>query len=79
MKAKIQLPTEPSYWGSTATEADVERILDNLEGMIQREFDDVEITFERRSQPQGRGISASTEELRDRIFDWIENNWTAAL
>lgn len=79
MKAAIQLPTEPSYWGSIATEADVERILDNLEVMIRREFDDVEITFERKSEPQGTGIFADTDELHDRLFDWIEKNWTAAL
>jgi hypothetical protein len=69
----IQLPTEISYWGSTATESDVSRICDNLESMIRAEFGErLVLLFERTATPLGDGVSSEHE-------DWIANNWTAAL
>ena len=75
----IQLPTEPSYWGSIATEADVDRILGNIEIMIRNEFADVQIDFQRMREPRGRGIWGDDECLMDSIHQFIQDNWTSAL
>ena len=75
----IQLPTEPSYWGSTATEADVYRIIGNLEMMIRNEFPDVDIDFQHMQEPRGRGIWGDDECLMDSIHQFIQDNWTCAL
>jgi hypothetical protein len=77
----VQLPTETSYWGSTATDADVTRALDNLEAMIRREFSDApfEIAFERTRTPTGSGIHGDDADTVEIIREFIETNWTAAL
>jgi len=77
----VQLPTEPSYWGSEATESDVERILSNLESMISREFADspYNISFERTASPTGSGIHGDCEAACDDVRVFIEENWIAAL
>jgi hypothetical protein len=64
----IQLPTEKSYWGSTATEADVYRIIGN-----------VDIDFQHIPEPRGRGIWGDDGSLIDSIHQYIQDNWTAAL
>jgi len=75
----IQLPTEPSYWG-TATPADVDRILDNLESMIRAEFEDrYDLIFERTATPQGSGVHPDDGSDGEEIHSWIQNNWGAAL
>ena len=76
----IQLPTEPSYWGSTATESDVSRICDNLESMIRAEFEArLDLTFERTQTPRGGGVHSAHEDSAQEVWNWIANNWTAAL
>ena len=76
----IQLPTEPSYWGSTATESDVPRICDNLESLIRAEFEArLELTFERTQTPRGGGVHSAHEDSAQEVWNWIANNWTAAL
>lgn len=75
----IQLPTEPSYWGSTATEADVYRIIGNLEMMIRSKFPDVDIDFQHMQEPRGRGIWGDDECLMESIHQFIQDNWTSAL
>lgn len=77
----VQLPTEPSYWGSDVTESDVERILRNLESMISREFSDspYNISFERAASPTGSGIHGDCEAACDDVRVFIEENWIAAL
>lgn len=76
----VQLPTEVSYWGTEATEADVARILDNLEGMIRSEFGGrADLTMERTATPRGSGIHCEDEELAEDIGKYMEDNWAAAL
>jgi hypothetical protein len=76
----IQLPTETSYWGSDATKADVSRICDNLESMIRAEFEArLELTFERTQTPRGGGVHSAHEDSAQEVWNWIANNWTAAL
>lgn len=77
----VQLPTEPSYWGSMATEADVARANDNIEAMVRREFADApfEITFQRVAEPTGQGVSGDDEEAAEAVFEFISAYWTAAL
>lgn len=77
----VQLPTELSYWGSTATEADVTRILDNLEAMIRSEFADApfELHFERTATPMPRGVIGDDDEAVEAVFEFIATNWTNAL
>lgn len=77
----VQLPTEPSYWGSFATEADVTRANDNLEAMIRSEFADApfEIRFERTATPAPRGVLGHDEEAVEAVFEFIATNWTNAL
>ncbi|NDG64427.1 MAG: hypothetical protein EBY29_13335 [Planctomycetes bacterium] len=77
----VQLPTEISYWGSTATEAHVDRILSNLETMIAKEFSDspYNINFERTANPSGSGIHGDCEAACDDVRLFIEENWMNAL
>jgi hypothetical protein len=76
----IQLPTETSYWGSDATKADVSRICDNLESMIRAEFEArLELTFERTQTPRGGGVHSAHEDSAQEVWNWISENWTAAL
>ena len=76
----IQLPTEPSYWGSTATESDVSRICDNLESLIRAEFEArLDLTFERTQTPRGGGVHSAHEDSAQEVWNWIANNWTSAL
>ena len=76
----IQLPSDPSYWGSTATESDVSRICDNLESMIRAEFGArLDLTFERTQTPRGGGVHSAHEDSAQEVWNWIANNWTAAL
>jgi len=76
----IQLPTEPSYWGGEATATDVSRICDNLESMIRAEFGERTIlTFERTANPRGKGVTCAHDDTAQAVWEWITNNWTAAL
>ena len=76
----IQLPTEPSYWGSTATQADVSRICDNLQSMIRAQFAGYfDLTFERTATPRGSGVHSDDSDAVELISEWISENWTAAL
>ena len=76
----IQLPTEVSYWGSEAAESDVARICDNLESIIRAEFSArLSLTFERTVSPRGGGVHSMHEESAQDVWNWIANNWTAAL
>ena len=77
----VQLPTEPSYWGSDVTDSDVERINCNLESMIAREFADspYNISFERTATPSGSGVDGDCEAACDDVRLFIQENWTAAL
>jgi len=76
----IQLPSDPSYWGSTATQADVSRILDNLQSMIRAQFAGYfDLTFERTATPRGSGVHSDDSDAVELISEWISDNWTAAL
>ena len=77
----IQLPSEPSYWGSTANETnDLPNILDRMESMIRAEFGArFDLTFERTQTPLGQGVHSDDEDSAQEIWNWISDNWTAAL
>ena len=76
----IQLPTEVSYWGNDVTESDVARICDNLESLIRAEFSArLNLTFERTRTPRGGGVHSIHEDSAQDVWNWIANNWTAAL
>jgi len=76
----IQLPTDPQYWGSNATESDVSRICDSLESMIRSEFGArLDLSFERAPTPRGGGVHSIHEASAQEVWEWIANNWTAAL
>ena len=77
----IQLPTEPSYWGSTANEVnDLPNILDRMESMIRAEFEArLDLTFERTANPRGSGVHSDDSDAVELISEWISDNWTAAL
>lgn len=76
----IQLPTEVSYWGSEATESDVARICDNLESLIRAEFGArLNLTFELTVSPRLGGVHSMHEDSAQDVWNWIANNWTAAL
>jgi hypothetical protein len=76
----IQLPADPTYWGSDATESDVSRILDNLQSMIRAEFAGYfDLIFERTANPRGSGVHSGDSDAVELISEWISENWTAAL
>ena len=76
----IQLPTEVSYWGDTATSDDVSRMCDNLESMIRAEFESCfNLSFERTKTPSRGGVHSEDDHSRFEVWQWIQDNWTAAL
>jgi hypothetical protein len=77
----VQLPTEISYWGSDCREQDIDRILSNLETMIEREFSDspYNINFQRTANPSGSGVDGDCEAACDDVRLFIEENWMNAL
>ena len=76
----IQLPIEVAYWGSTATSADVLRLCDNLESMIRSEFGArLDLSFERTKTPSRGGVHSEYDDARSEVWQWIQDNWTAAL
>ena len=77
----IQLPTEPSYWGSTANETnDLPNILDRMESMIRAEFGArFDLAFERTQTPLRQGVHSDDEDSAQEVWNWISENWTAAL
>lgn len=81
MNITVQIPIEPSYWGTNATAEHVSMIADRLESMIQNEFGHRhDITFERTETPRGTGVHCpDAPDIAEEIADWIQTNWTAAL
>ena len=77
----IQIPTDPTYWGSTANETnDLPNILDRMESMIRAEFGArFDLAFERTQTPLGQGVHSDDEDSEQEIWNWISENWTAAL
>jgi hypothetical protein len=73
----VRVSTDPSYYSSTCTQADAERISDNIAKLVEAEFLGVSIIKE--SEIGGRGVSGPDQEIVDEISDWISTNWTAAL
>lgn len=74
----VAVSIEPSYYGSSCTPEDAERIADNLSSLIQWEFPGIRI----ERFVDGRGSSKTTgpnEDETQRINLWIEENWTKAL
>lgn len=76
----IQLPTDPSYWGSSATPDDVDRILDALESLVRTEFESrAKVEFERTPTPRSSGVHSRDFSLAADVHAWIQDHWTAAL
>lgn len=76
----ITLPTEPSYWGSAATSADVDRIIDTLESMIQTEFGErFDLSFQRMPLVLSSGVHCIQDDCAQEVWEWIGDNWTDAL
>jgi hypothetical protein len=73
----VRVSTDPSYYGSTCTQADADRIAGNIEKLILAEFPGVTVIKE--SEIGGRGVEGPDQETVDAISDWIASNWTAAL
>lgn len=77
---KIQLPTDPSAYGSGCTEDRVEEINSKIESYVRGEFGDrADLSFERTKTPRRNGITCEDEDLADEIYAWIQQYWTAAL
>ena len=76
----IQLPTDPQYWGTHVNATDVDQLCGRLESMIRTEFGDcVNLEFDRTPTPRGGGVHCEHEATAQDVWNWIANNWTAAL
>ena len=80
----VQLPTEPSYWGSEITEQEIGSILDKMESMILKEYSEApfEIRIERTSTPRWNPVFSADcddDEAVEEIRQWMEDNWMKAL
>lgn len=74
----VSISREPSYYGSTCSQDDANRIAQALEGLIQEQFPGVQTV----DHYDGRGSGRTTgpdDSVIETINDWIANNWTAAL
>lgn len=69
----VQVTTDPSYYGSSCTQADADRIAANLGDMIRAEFPGVQITN------SGRPVCGPDSGVVEEIRQWVEENWTNAL
>ena len=73
----VRVSTDASYYGSDCTQADANRIADDIAKLVASQFPGVTIIKE--SEIGGRGVSGPDQEIVDEIADWISSNWTAAL
>ncbi len=73
----VRISTDASYYGSTCTQADADRIADAITKLVEAEFPGVTVIKER--EIGGRGVEGPDQETVDAISDWIASNWTAAL
>ncbi|TXH40546.1 MAG: hypothetical protein E6Q97_39435 [Desulfurellales bacterium] len=69
----VTVTNDPSYYGSSCTQADAERIAASLGDMIRGEFPGIRIT------DSGRGVCGPDDEVVEQIRQWVEENWTNAL
>lgn len=69
----VQVSTDPSYYGSTCTQADADRIAESLGNLIRGEYPGIQITN------SGRPVSGPDVDMCEDIRQWVEANWTAAL
>ena len=73
----VRVTSEPSYYGSTCTDADAESIAQRIADMIREEFAGIVCTVSRNVE--GPGITGPDEAIRDEILLWVDAHWTAAL
>lgn len=69
----VCVSNDPSYYGSTCTQADADRIASDLGRMIAAEFPGIQITS------SGRPVAGPDADVVEEIRQWVETNWTAAL
>ena len=78
MSINVQIPTEPSYYGSDCTQEDADSIAESLSSLIRNQFPGIATEI----HVDGRGSGKTTgpnEAVVERINLWIETNWTTAL
>jgi hypothetical protein len=77
----VKISNEPSYYGSTCTQQDADRICGALRTLIMGEFPGIQVDIYNESVINERSSSTfgSDQEVVEQINEWIENNWTAAL
>jgi hypothetical protein len=74
----ISISTEPSYYGSEATQATVESFFTTITTMLSEEFPGVS-TVRFSDGMKSSKTTGPDETVCDEIDRWIEANWTKAL
>lgn len=80
MNVTVQIPTEPSYYGSDTTAEEVPMIADRLESMILNEFGWPEIKFVFERVEHGNRVTCpEAPDIAEDISRWIAAKWTRAI
>ena len=70
----VTITNEPSYYGTTCTQEQADRICNDLRRLVSDQFPGVVVNWDGHD-----GIRGPSVNVIDEIHDWIGNNWTAAL
>ena len=73
----VRVSVDPTYYGSSCTEAHVAIIVKNLGDSIASEFPGINI--ERWTDGKSSSTTGPDRFVIDEINQWIENNWTKSL
>jgi len=74
----VSITREPEYYGSECSDADADRIADDLEAMIESEFPGIACVTYRDGQGSA-GVIGPDDDVCEEIREWIQDNWTKAI
>jgi hypothetical protein len=69
----VSISNDPSYYGSTCTQDDADRISPDLAKMIEGEFPGINVSV------SGSKTTGPDSDVIEEINAWISENWSAAL
>lgn len=74
----VTINPEPAYYGSECTQADADKIAENLGAMLRCEFPGIQTEI-RTGGSSSDAIIGPDAETVEAIGQWIDQNWTKAV
>jgi hypothetical protein len=73
----LPISRDPSYYGSTCTVDDADRIADSIGRLAQEQFPGLQVEIYPEIGPAG--VRGPDPDVCEQITDWVATNWTNAL